>query len=535
MKQQTKYSLPLFWRLTGWITLTLFCLLSIATGVTLNYSLNTIQEKIDGILMSTVESLAGAEPIRNILRAGVCHQDMADYLNSVIDNTEDLDYITLADKNSIRIYFRDPAYIGMPFAGGDQHRALEGETYFSDVEPTNFDGQRRAFHPVFDDDGTILGFVMASTTHDRIDALRADILKTYVNLFLIMALAVLAFCGPLAYYLGRNLRGAKPEDLMRTYLTQSDVLNSLDEGILSFDNLGRIRLINNAAIRMLGQRGTDLLGRRIDDILQAEDGSSLRECTDLVTQSSRPNILVRHAPLPDSNLWARQVLILSDKSEIMRYSEELGGTRHMINTLRSNTHEFLNKLQVISGLLQLGYVDDAQRYIGSLNANHEQIHGPVMKFIRNSNVAALILGKSHSMRELNIELILMQNSRLPEQSRYLTTDEIVTIVGNLLENSMEAINLKPADAERTVVIQITEDDKGLLIMVSDTGTGIPEAVLPHIFKPNFSTKSGTGRGVGMNLIHDITSRRGGTIDVDTDPGFGTTISIIFSREQGERL
>ena len=158
-----------------------------------------------------------------------------------------------------------------------------------------------------------------------------------------------------------------------------------------------------------------------------------------------------------------------------------------------------------------------------------------MKFIRNSNVAALILGKAHNMRELDINLFLLNNSRLPEQSRYVSTEELVTVVGNLLENALEAVNGVPADALRTVALQITEDDKGLLIMVSDTGPGIPEDVMPHIFKAGFSTKARTGRGVGMKLINDIVSRRGGTIDVDTDPGSGTTITIIFSRERGGSL
>ena len=365
--------------------------------------------------------------------------------------------------------------------------------------------------------------------------MRKDILQTYTQIFCFMTLGALVFTAILTVYLGRNLRGVRPEDLMRMYLTQSDVLNALDEGIVSFDKSGYVRLVNNAAIRMLGQRGTALLGRRIDDILLAEDGSSLQTSTGRLVQSNHPNILVQHAPLPDSNLWARQVLILSDKSEIMRYTEELGGIRHMVNTLRANTHEFLNKLQVLSGLLQMGRAEEAQSYISNLSSHYEQIVGPVMKYIRNSNVAALILGKSNHMRELNIELYLLNNSHLSEHSQFLSTDELVTVVGNLLENALEAINTLPADAVRTVAMQLTEDDKGLMIMVSDTGPGIPRNVLPNIFKPGFSTKASTGRGVGMKLINDIVRRHGGTIDVDTDPGSGTTITIIFSREQGENL
>jgi len=131
----------------------------------------------------------------------------------------------------------------------------------------------------------------------------------------------------------------------------------------------------------------------VDDLIRAEDGSTLRDLVSPGLRSNRPNVLVKPVQLPDANLWARQVLILADKSEVSRYAEELGGTRHMISALRANTHEFLNKLQVISGYLQMGRSEDALGYIGSLAGVHEYITTPVMKLIHNPSVAALILGK----------------------------------------------------------------------------------------------------------------------------------------------
>lgn len=535
MKRQHKNHIPIFWQLMAWIMATLFALLSIALGLTLRYALNTFQLKIDEILQSSVMTFAESPAVREMILSGECSPEMRAFLDDVVINTEDLDYITIADTNSIRIYFVDPTYIGLPFEGDDQHRALQGETYLSDASPEHFEEQRRAFHPVFDTDGTVIGFVMAASTHDRIHQLRESIYSTYFKLFLGLFACALVFSLGLAMYLGKNLRGVRPDDLLRVYLTQNDILNALDEGLVSFDNTGRVRLVNAAAAKMLGHREDLLVGQQVDDLLRAADGSSLRNRESAGLQSSRANVLVRPVQLPDSNLWARQVLILADKSEVMRYSEELGGTRHMVSTLRANTHEFLNKLQVISGLLQMGFVNEALDYIGSISAVHEHIISPVMQLIHNPNVAALILGKEISMREVDVELKLLSNSHLPERSRYLSTRELVTVVGNLLENAMEAINAAPAGGVRSVVLQITEDEKGLFLMVSDTGEGIREEDLPHIFESGFSTKATTGRGIGMNLIGDITDRHGGSIDVDTEPGSGTTISIIFSRERGESV
>ena len=535
MKQEKRRSLPLFWRLLAIIMVCWFVLLAVTLAVTLRYSLRTFREQIDSILLSTVVTLGDNPAVRQTVEQGCIDGELADYLTDVVVNTECLEFITIADRDSIRIYHIDPGFIGLPFEGGDESRALAGECYISDATTENFRGQHRAFHPVRRENGEVIGFVMASASFERIDLLRSEIYSTYARLFMLLAVVTLVICGALAMYLGRNLRGAKPEDLIRMYLTQNDILNGLDEGLVSFDNTGRVRLVNSAAVRILGHREELLLGQQVDDLLRAADGSSLRDRDEHALQSSRPNIVVRPVQLPNSSLWARQVLILADKSEVTRYAEELGGTRHMLSTLRANTHEFLNKLQVISGLLQMGRTEEALGYIGSIAAVHEHITGPVMKLIRNTSAAALILGKASNMRELDIDFLLMSNSSLPEQSRYLSNTELVTVVGNLLENAIEATNVIPTQELRSVSLQITEDETGLIIMVSDTGEGIAPEHLPHIFDHGFSTKAAAGRGVGMGRIKEIVESHGGTIDVDTEPGSGTTFTIIFSRKRGGSL
>ncbi len=530
--EQKRSKYPLFWRLLIWMIATLLVTLTLAMLVTLNYTLQTFQNKIDDALDSTVHTLSDMPSVRTALEEGVCSPELTNYLNSIITNTNDLDYITIADTDSIRIYHVDPTFIGKPFDGEDQYRALAGESYFSDASTTDFVDQHRAFHPVRNEEGEVIGFVMASATMRRISNLRHHVYWTYIRYFLLLSLLGLVLCGALAVYMGKNLRGVRPEDLLRVYLTQGDILNSLDEGLVSFDRRGRVRLVNTAAAKMLGHREELLLGRNVDDLLRQENGNSLQGLGPHTIQSNRPNVLVRVVPLPDSNLWARQVLILLDKSETMRYAEQLGGTQHMINALRANTHEFLNKLQVISGLLQMGYVTDAQEYIGGIAANYDQSIGPVMKLIREPNVSALILGKIGNMKELDIDFILMNNSALPQRSQYLTTEELVTVLGNLLENAMEAVNAVPAGYLRAVTLQVTEDDRGLLLMVSDTGEGISKENLPHIFRQGFSTKA-QGRGTGMKLIKDIVDRHEGSIDIDTDPESGTTIAIIFNHRRGD--
>ena len=172
-------------------------------------------------------------------------------------------------------------------------------------------------------------------------------------------------------------------------------------------------------------------------------------------------------------------------------------------------------------------------YIGSVSASQAQSIGPVIQLIHNSNVAALILGKLNNTRELDIHMTLLTNSFLPEHSDYLSTAELVTIVGNLLENAIEAVNAAADQRTRRIVLQITEDETGLLLVVSDTGIGIPPERLEHIFDSGYSTKATEGRGYGMNLIRNIADRHQASLEVDSEPDAGTTFTLIFNKKRGE--
>lgn len=534
IKQKKGQAAPLFVQTMCWIMLLWFILLSITLGLTMRYSLDTLQDKIDDTLRSMVTSIATSPAVRQSVEAGVCDPVLMEYLDDLVDSMEDLDIITIADRSATRIYHINKERIGEKFVGGDEGRVLEGESYFSDATGT-MGYQHRFFYPVTDEAGAVTGFVMASTTQSRMNELRNQIAATYGKLALILTACTLAFSGGFAVFLNRLLRGARPEDVMKTYLTQSDVLNSLDEGLISLDPSGRVRLVNQAAQKTLGRKEALLLGEDVDSLLLLENGRSLKGTEGENLATSHPNILVNSLQVKNSTRWARQVLILKDKSELRRQAEQLGGTRHIVNTLRANNHEFLNKLQVIAGFLQMDRPQDALAYIGSVSAEHAQTVAPVMQLVHNASVAALILGKLDNMRELDIRLTLLANSHLPEHSRYLSTHELVTVVGNLLENAIEAVNAQPPGADRSVVLQLNEEETGLLIVISDSGVGIREEDLPHIFETGYSTKAHHGRGVGMALVKSVTDRHGGILEVDSEPGSGTTFTLIINRPRGGQI
>lgn len=521
----------IFLRLLVWTGLAWLALLGAALSLTLNQALSNLTDKMESDLTASAATLAGSQAVREALERGECPESLAKYLDALVENTPDLDVITIAQADSVRVYHVMPERIGQLFVGGDQGRALAGESYLSEGVGT-MGLQRRAFCPVFDGTGQVIGFVMTGATMDRIQVMRREIISAYLRMAAVLALATLAAAGGLTLLLRRLLHGFSPEGLVRTYLTQNEALEGLDEGLIATDEHGSIQLVNRAAEAMLGQRAERLEGEKLDSLILGESGRSLLDRRQENVQTSRPNILCTAIPQEKGGRRTGATVILKDRSEAMRRAEQLNGTRHVISALRANTHEFMNKLQVISGLLQMERVEEAKDYIGAISAVQSKLVAPVLQHIQNANTAALLLGKIDHMRELDIQPTLLANSSLPEHSAYLSTEELVTVVGNLVENAIEAVDAQNGDRLRSVVVQITEDETGLLIVVSDTGTGIPPEDLERIYTPGFSTKAQEGRGVGMGLIREIAVRRGGSVEVDSEAGTGTTFTLIFNKKRG---
>ena len=125
------------------------------------------------------------------------------------------------------------------------------------------------------------------------------------------------------------------------------------------------------------------------------------------------------------------------------------------------------------------------------------------------------------IKSKKIEIVKNYEVKLPES--LMNPDRIQQVIVNLVSNAADAIAVSGK-----ICITTKLAGNQLQIDVSDNGEGMSENVKKHLFEPFFSTKKqGQGTGLGLSLCREIVSKHKGTIDVKSEPGTGTTVSVML--------
>ncbi len=180
-------------------------------------------------------------------------------------------------------------------------------------------------------------------------------------------------------------------------------------------------------------------------------------------------------------------------------------------TLRAQRHDFMNHLQVVFGLLELGESEEAEAYI-------ERIYGDIQrvsKSLKTSSPAinALLSSKLAECEEAHIEM------EMDIQSDWVDLPmppwEMCRVLGNLLDNAIDA--LEETDNAK-ICLTLAEDLNSFSFKVSNNGPEVAEHIVQNIFEGGVSTK-GEGRGMGLAISHRLMQERSGQIGLFTQDGW----------------
>lgn len=437
-------------------------------------------------------------------------------IQKVIEETqtsiEGIDVMVVADINGIRYGHTKSDRVGKLFSAEDNFNAIKyGETYVS-IGPGTLGESLRAFAPVKDENGTILGFVMAGTLLDSIENAKRDIFYMIAIFVLISGSIGVLGATILSYYIKKSLLNYEPEDIARLYLENQGILSTVREGVIAINELGKITLINETAKKYLHVQ--ECVGINIDEIFP------LAKLTNVLT-TKKSNLDVQFA-LKDRIVIANNVPIITDngkviggvcsfrdQTELNNLAEEITGVKKIVDALRATTHEFKNKLHVILGFIETKRLEEAKSYIGGINDELQETISDVISHIDEPTIAALLIGKIQRMHELKIKWILDDDTNFSNKSEF-AVNSLVVIIGNILSNAMD--NLDSIDKNHKYIqLKLIEVDNQIVISIEDNGTGIKEKKL--IFEKGYTSKA-KNRGYGLYLVRQQVERYRGSIVIE---------------------
>jgi len=199
-------------------------------------------------------------------------------------------------------------------------------------------------------------------------------------------------------------------------------------------------------------------------------------------------------------------------------SQQLTALQRLVRALREQTHEHANRLHAVSGLLALGETNEAKEFLHVLESSHTAIRESLDARIHVPTVAGLLLAEAVVAAQRGIRLVVDEHSRLRSLPPRVSDTQIVTILGNLLDNGFDAVANMPPE-RREVRVHLDDRRGGMVIKVSDLGKGFPRGG-PPIFNSGVTTKVGH-QGIGLPLVANAVTAAGGTIGVSGEAGLTT--------------
>lgn len=438
---------------------------------------------------------------------------------SKITRRNDIMFVVVIDMDSIRYSHPDASMIGQPFVGGGQLAALKGEESISEGEGL-LGKSLRAFVPVYTGRGHQVGVVVVGLSLERVHRLVRQ--NEWTLIAILLSGALLGACGSviLGLKIKRMIFGMEPADISKLLQERSAMLQSTREGIIAVDHKAAVTMVNLEAERLLGTAGITGNGmtRSIADYwpeLRLEQVLATGEAKqDQELELNGITLLVSSVPIRVDGEIAGAIATFRDKTELAVLAERLSGISVYADALRAGAHEFMNKLHVIMGMTHMGLYDELQHYISGTLSNYQNEIGAITRQIKDPVMAGFLLGKLSRAREAGIELLLAEESYLPEAADPQTIHELITIAGNLLDNAMEALEAQEA---KEIVLAFHYRHGHLRCIVQDSGPGIPEPLREQIFAQGFSTK-GEQRGIGLYLVRKSVEKLEGSLKLIAESG-----------------
>lgn len=332
------------------------------------------------------------------------------------------------------------------------------------------------------------------------------------------------------------------------------VLDGLDDAVLLLDGR-QIRLMNRATSTMFKTSGAEIRGQRIDAVglpasLSAAIIESLSSSTPVVREIG-PDPLQRYLrmtvlPLDAAERAGRHLVVVADITDRMRLdSIRRDFVANASHELKTPTTGILLLAESAAHAASDGDTTQALAFLGQIQAEAARLRQLVLDLLDLSRLEGTTAeGSLTDMRQaidlalaahrraanarnlsLDADLLAVENTDV-----YVHTDstDVAVVLDNLLANAIAYTETGG------VKITVFADTDTVTLSVTDTGIGIPPEDLPRVFERFYRvdrarTRDSGGTGLGLTLVRHVVERTGGSLEMVSEPGTGTTVRVTLPR------
>lgn len=447
-------------------------------------------------------------------------------LAEAIREASGMSFVVIANAEGIRYSHPNPERLGERVST-DPSEALAGVSGIY-TQVGTLGPSVRGKTPIHGEDGGIIGLVSVGVLMEHVAAGRLAQLPEYL-LYLGVALSLGTFG---SFLLARRVRrqtfGLEPDEMATLYEQREAMLLAIREGLVAVGRDGKVTLVNAEAQRLL-VLDPSCAGRPVHDVAPEGRVRDLLEgrldARDAVVLSGDRVLLVNRMSVQVRGEEIGSVVTVRDRTELETLMRELDSVRGLADALRAQAHEFSNRLHTVAGLIQLGRNDEAVRFITSATRMHQDLIETLSERVGDPVVIALLLAKAAVASERGIELRISDDTlcRVSEGQ----SEELVTVLGNLIDNAFDALAGAPG-RPRLVEVAVRDELGGTHVRVRDSGPGVDPPLVDDIFREGFTTKTsdaGAARGIGLALVQQVASRRGGSVEISNRNGAVFTVFL----------
>lgn len=183
-----------------------------------------------------------------------------------------------------------------------------------------------------------------------------------------------------------------------------------------------------------------------------------------------------------------------------------------VGRLRLQAEAHFARLATIRDRLDAGDPRGVTHLLGTLEEDADRTYSAVASRIESRVLASLLVAEAAAARRRGAALELDPSSRLGALPPRLGEAEIISIVGNLLRNALDAVASSPP-RHRRVRLLLGADDECVRVRVRDWGCGLGAHTDVEILAHGFTTKTGHS-GAGLTIVRELTTAAGGTLAVE---------------------